>query len=150
MTVEEQESLLRRAVRTWHPAGAARAAGYEAAPELAVEDARAARIYTALSEMADAVSAGEWPQFRSDDQAAAFRRDIEPHYGAGAMERLRAGDTQDLTRDMPDRDQRAILATALKLVAARHLVLRTREPEQVKMLAAPLDRDSGPDLDLDL
>ncbi|MDT1064697.1 hypothetical protein RM190_22770 [Paracoccus sp. CPCC 101403] len=130
------------------PPRAATVVAYETVPELTVDVARAVRLVAAFIEMADAVTAGERPQFRTEEQAAAFREDIEARYGAGTLERLRAGDTQDLSLDLPDQDQRAITGMALRLVVASHQVLRERGSEQLKTPAVLLDPDSGPDLDL--
>ncbi len=111
-----------------------------------IEEARAARIDTALSEMADAVIAGERPRFRSDEQAMAFLQDFETRYGAGAMERLSAGDSTDLSRDEPDPSRVTIKGAALRMVAESHAVLRgqTREHDQTQTH----DRDSDHGLDL--
>ncbi|WP_312528896.1 hypothetical protein [Paracoccus sp. (in: a-proteobacteria)] len=113
-----------------------------------VEEARAARINTALSEMADAVIAGERPRFRTDEQATAFLQDFETRYGAGAMERLRAGDSTDLARDEADPSRVAIKSAALRMVAETHAVLRGQAHEQDRTQSQTLDRESGPELDL--
>ncbi|TWI28197.1 hypothetical protein [Paracoccus sulfuroxidans] len=117
-------------------------------PQAVIAEARAARITTAFDEMADAVIAGERPQFRREEQAAAFRRDVEAHYGQGAMERLRSGDSTDLSRDVSDPARVAIIGAAIRMMAETHEALRDAAPEQTLSQATVIDRDSGLDLDL--
>lgn len=117
-------------------------------PKTVIEEARAARIDAALSDMADAVIAGERPRFRTEEQASAFMRDFETRYGAGAMERLRAGDSTDLARDEPDPSRVAIKGAALRMVAESHAVLRGQTQEQERPHIQTLDRESGHGLDL--
>lgn len=123
-------------------------AGLKRDPKAVIEEARTARITTAFSDLTDAVTAGERPEFHTEAKAEAFRRDLEAHYGEGVMERLRAGDTSDLARDVADRDQRQLVGAAVRMVAESHAVLRGHEPEQVVTQNVTIDRDSGPDFDL--
>lgn len=117
-------------------------------PQEVIADARTARVATAFDEMADAVIAGERPQFRTEEQAAAFRRDVEAHYGQGAMERLRSGDSTDLSRDVSDPARVAIMGAAVRMMAETHEALRDAAPDRTLSQAAVIDRESGPDLDL--
>lgn len=117
-------------------------------PQAVIAEALAARITTAFDEMADAVIAGERPQFRTEEQAAAFRRDVEAHYGQGAMERLRSGDSTDLSRDVSDPARVAIMGAAVRMMAETHEALRDAAPDRTLSQAAVIDRESGPDLDL--
>lgn len=110
--------------------------------EAGMTDARASRITTAFSDMADALAAGERPEFRTAKMAAAFWSDIEARYGDGIIERLRAGDSSDLAQDVTDRNQLQLVGAAVRMVAESHAVLR----DQAQTNA--LDRNSGPDLDL--
>ncbi len=116
-----------------------------------IEEARAARITTALSDMADAMMSNERPAFRSDEHAAAFRRDVEARYGEGAFEQIRAGDTKALSQDVPDDGQRALMAAAVRLVAESHESLRNNELDRPAITprdrahAASLGRDGGSD-----
>ncbi|WP_299846334.1 hypothetical protein [uncultured Paracoccus sp.] len=111
-------------------------------------DARASRITTAFADMADAVSAGERPEFRTDEQAAAFRQDLEARYGEGVMQRLRAGDSSDLAQDVTDRNRLQLVGAAVRMVADSHAVLRDQVQEPITARTNAIDRDSGPDLDL--
>lgn len=156
---EDQKSLIVRAMdavedrirfdlsQNRHVAAAATKAVAQEQRDL-VEEARAARISTALSEMADAVIAGERPRFRTEEQASAFLRDFETRYGAGAMKRLRAGDSTDLARDEPDPSRVAIKGAALRMVAESHAVLRgqTREHDQTQTHSFDRESDHGFDL----
>ena len=117
-------------------------------PKAVIEEARAARVATAFDEMADAVMAGERPQFRTEEQAAAFRRDVEAHYGQGAMERLRSGDSADLGRDVSDLARVAIMGAAVRMMAETHAALRDQAQEKTLSQAPVIDRSSGPELDL--
>lgn len=111
-------------------------------------DARASRITTAFSDMADALAAGERPEFRTNEQAAAFRRDLEARYGDGVMQRLRAGDSSDLAQDVTDRSRLQLVGAAVRMVAEGHAVLRDQVQEPDRTQTVAIDRDSGPDLDL--
>lgn len=157
--VEDQKSLIARAmdaVEDRMRSGlsqnrhvmAATAKAMELEKREIIAEARAARIDTALSEMADAVIAGERPRFRTDEQATAFLQDFETCYGAGAMERLRAGDSTDLARDEPDPSRVAIKGAALRMVAESHAVLRgqTREHDQTQTHSFDRESDHGFDL----
>lgn len=117
-------------------------------PQEVIAEARAARLITALDEMADAVTTGERPQFRTEEQAAAFRRDVEAHYGLGAMERLRSGDSADLGRDVSDPARVAIMGAAVRMMAETHAALRDQAQEKTLSQAPVIDRSSGPELDL--
>lgn len=116
--------------------------------EAGITDARASRITTAFSDMADALAAGERPEFRTDEQAAAFRQDIEARYGEGVIERLRAGDSSDLAQDVTDRNRLQLVGAAVRMVADSHAVLRDQVQEPFQAQTVAIDRDSGPDLDL--
>ncbi|WP_299912934.1 hypothetical protein [uncultured Paracoccus sp.] len=116
--------------------------------EAGVTDARASRITTAFSDMADAVAAGERPEFRSAKMAEAFWSDLEARYGDGIIERLRAGDSSDLAQDVTDRNRLQLVGAAVRMVAESHAVLRDHVQEPVQVQTNVLDRDSGPDLDL--
>lgn len=116
--------------------------------EPGMTDARASRINTAFSDMADALAAGERPEFRTNEQAAAFRQDLEAQYGEGVMQRLRAGDSSDLAQDVTDRNRLQLVGAAVRIVAESHAVLRDPVQEPVQAQTNALDRDSGPDLDL--
>ena len=156
---EDSKSLIARAVdavegmvhpdlsRNRHVAAAASKAVALEQREI-VEEARAARIGTALADMADAVTVGERPRFGTDEQAAAFRHDLEARYGAGAMHRLRAGDTTDLTRDVADPARVMLMGAAVRMVAESHAVLRDQAHQQGQSQTHSIDRDSGHDRDL--
>lgn len=116
--------------------------------EAVIADARASRITTAFSDMADALEAGERPEFRTNEQAAAFRQDLEARYGDGVMQRLRAGDSSDLAQDVTDRNRLQLVGAAVRMVAESHAVLRDLGQEPVQAQTNALDRDSGPNLDL--
>lgn len=116
--------------------------------EAGMTDARASRITTAFSDMADAVAAGERPEFRTAKMAEAFWSDLEARYGDGVIERLRAGDSSDLAQDVTDRSRLQLVGAAVRMVAESHDVLRDQVQEPVQVQTNTIDRDSGPDLDL--
>lgn len=162
---EELQSLFQRGLETVQNLTRAEAAPHRSITGMAtrheaaeqremVEEARAARIKTALSDMADAVMSSERPAFHSDEHAATFRRDVEARYGEGAFDQIRAGDTKALSQDVPDEGQRALMAAAVRLVAESHENLRGTDLDhraavsRDKTHAVIISRDSGPDYEL--
>ena len=92
------------------------------------------RVTRALSAMSDSLREHGKVEFRNNDHAARFAKDLKERYGDDLMQRLAQGDDRALAKDIPDARQRQAVVQAITSAAERHesMGMSQRQVQQAK------------------
>ena len=96
------------------------------------------RLVRTLRAMGRIMAAEGRVEFRDDDQAERFAKELRVRYGEGIVQELAAGRTEALARDVEDETERFRIARAVVAAAKVHATIRLTLRE-----AARADRELG-------